>query len=99
MSPQLYFLLRLGLLNALQTLIQQNLSNTFLTSHQIDQLISHSPLKQQLCIALAPYSPSGFKEPSSFVGAICADLANSGSIRRSMAFCPITNSVRPAFSL
>lgn len=99
MCPQLNLLNKHGLLTSIRTLIQHNLSNSYESSHELKLKISHSPIMYRLETILSIYPPSGFKEPASFIGAVCSDLANHGLIKHSMKICPITHTFNDAFKI
>ena len=99
MSPQLNLLNKHNLLIPMRSLVQSNLSTTYESSHELKLKINHSPIMRRLQTILNTYPPSGFKEPASFVGAVCSDLAKHGLATHSMQVCPITNTFNDAFKL
>lgn len=99
MNPQLNLLKKHNLLTPLIKLLQQNLTNNFESSHELKVKIQNTGVMLQLDRILTSYPSSGFKEPASFIGAVCSYLSKQGIIRHSMKVCPIKRTVDDAFKL
>jgi hypothetical protein len=77
------------------TVLSQNTGN-FLTSHEIRRRMSQAAIAI-LNTALAGYQNSGFAEPSSHVGSLCAELSQQSQIIRGTKLCPVNHRVDAAF--
>lgn len=67
-----------------------------LSSHEVMNLMSPSSVAQ-LRLALSNYSGSGFAEPASHIGSLCAELAQQGLLRHSQKLCTVLNRNDDAF--
>jgi len=69
----------------------------FLSSHEVMGSMSTNSVVQ-LRLALNNYSASGFAEPASHIGSLCAELAQQGHLRHGQKICPILNRTDDAFA-
>ncbi len=99
MCPQLNLLKRFNLLTPMRNLLQRNLTNNLESSHELKAKIQNTAVMMQLETILRSYPSSGFREPASFIGAVCSDLSNQGLVNHSMKCCTVTGKYNDAFSI
>lgn len=101
MCPQVIYQTKQGLIaqltNDILSFLTLNRGKLF-SSHELDQAInsvSYNTLKARL----SSYPASGFAEPSSHLGALCAHLGNSGLLKHTTKYCSVLNRNEDAFCI